>query len=75
MQNAKKEIQKLAEFLNIPCNDSLAEEIADKCSFQNLKTVVKGLPSEFNDKYKELVEKVPEEKRPTRPVIYRKGMK
>uniref|UniRef100_A0A8W8NP77 Sulfotransferase domain-containing protein n=1 Tax=Magallana gigas TaxID=29159 RepID=A0A8W8NP77_MAGGI len=36
-QNAVEEIKRLATFLKTPCDDKLANLIAEKCSFQNLK--------------------------------------
>ncbi|XP_052707823.1 sulfotransferase 6B1-like [Crassostrea angulata] len=36
-QNAVEEIKRLATFFKIPCDDKLANLIAEKCSFQNLK--------------------------------------
>lgn len=36
-QNAIEEIKRLATFLKTPCDDKLANLIAEKCSFRNLK--------------------------------------
>ncbi|XP_061171732.1 sulfotransferase 1B1-like [Saccostrea echinata] len=44
-QDPVSEIKRLAAFMDKPCDDQLANQIAEKCSFQNLKTAsdtVKG---------------------------------
>jgi hypothetical protein len=37
-QDPTTEIIKLAEYLDVTCSSELAADIADKCSFQNLKS-------------------------------------
>ncbi|XP_055997942.1 uncharacterized protein LOC125647317 [Ostrea edulis] len=45
-QDAIGEIQRLAAFLDKPCDDELAEQIAEKCSFQNLKNATSNIKEE-----------------------------
>ncbi|XP_055997943.1 uncharacterized protein LOC125647318 [Ostrea edulis] len=42
-QDAISEIQRLAAFLDKPCDDELARQIAEKCSFQNLKNAASNI--------------------------------
>ena len=63
----------MANFLEVSCTDEIAKDIADRCSFQNLKNVDKAFPADFMKKVQEYMRKIPDEEKPTDPVIYRKG--
>ncbi|KAJ8299812.1 hypothetical protein KUTeg_023872, partial [Tegillarca granosa] len=67
-KNPVKEIQRLANFLEVDCDEVLAEHIADKCSFKNLKKA--------NNEIKiDILNRNPEEKSDVAKsdFLYRKG--
>ena len=74
LKNPKDEILKLAQYLNTPCADDLAEKIADRCSFHNLKNVVKIQPYDFTTIVKEHMAEFGNDEELSYPVIFRKGI-
>ena len=71
-QEPVKEIKKLADFLDISYTEELLDNIADKCSFDKLKTAEKQPPG-FMKAMPELLKKSGKDQNVKGPVIYRKG--
>ncbi|WAR01307.1 ST1B1-like protein [Mya arenaria] len=59
-EDSRREVRKLAEFLELPLSVTLCDDIADKCTFQNMKKDKKGLESERGRGLEELVHGRPE---------------
>ncbi|KAK3101271.1 hypothetical protein FSP39_002286 [Pinctada imbricata] len=67
------EIKQLAQFLGLPISNELAEEIADQCSLEKLRTCNKQIPIDFFKMFKEMSEQT--KTSPIKPpVIYRKDI-
>lgn len=69
-QNTKEELKRLAEFLDVKDADPLLQDIAEKCSFNSLKTAEKS--AQKDETMSDIMNSMHLKKNPT---VYRKGKK
>nr|XP_011424302.2 sulfotransferase 1E1 isoform X3 [Crassostrea gigas] len=67
-RNTKEELKRLAKFLNVKDAEPLLEDIAEKCSFDSLKSAEKT--SQNDDTMSDIMKSI---HRKNNPTVYRKG--
>lgn len=74
-KNPTAAVGKVAQFLNRSLSDDVIRSIANKCSFNNLKSADEALKTETNVVSSELTEdEIQQRKSPGRLSVFRKGI-